>query len=153
MHPSSPGDGAYICTNGVVIGRSSSTVSQGPFKERYSQLHRFDFIQALVNAFWKKWSRDVFPLLVGCPKWHTDQRNCQKGDVVLIQDSNVVRGQWKRGIVVEALPSKDGRVRRVKVECKSGSTKAILDRAVQKLVVLVPLDQLGGGNVQFPMSL
>jgi hypothetical protein len=67
---------------------------------------------------------------------------------VLIQDSNLVRGQWRRGIIVEAIPSKDGRIRRVKVECNCDSTKMVLETAVQKLIVLVPKDELGGGNVQ-----
>ena len=149
VHPSNPDDGTYICPNDLILGRASPSVPQGPFKERCSRLHRFDFIQTLVNAFWKKWSRDVFPLLLPCPKWHTDKRNCQKGDVVLIQDSNLVRGQWRRGIIIEAIPSKDGRIRRVKVECNCDSTKKVLERAVQKLIVLVPNDELGGGNVQF----
>ena len=92
----------------------------------------------------------MFPLLVPRPKWHTDKRDCQKGDVVLIQDSNLVRGQWKRGIIIEVMPSKDGRVRRVRVECRTDSTRRVLERAVQKLIVLVPVSELGGGNVQFP---
>ena len=68
---------------------------------------------------------------------------------MLIQDSNLVRDQWRRGIIIEATPCKDGRVRRVKVECNSDSTKKVLERAVEKLIVLVPNDELGGGNVQF----
>ena len=150
VNPSNPDDGTYICPNDLILGRASPSVPQGPFKERCSQSHRLDFIQNLVNAFWKKWSRDVFPLLVPRPKWHTDKRDCQKGDVVLIQDSNLVRGQWKRGIIIEVMPSKDGRVRRVRVECRTDSTRRVLERAVQKLIVLVPVSELGGGNVQFP---
>ena len=49
---------------------------------------------------WKNWSRDVFPGLVIRPKWHVESCNVQKGDVVLIQDSNAVRGEWKLGIVI-----------------------------------------------------
>ena len=65
---------------------------------------------------------------------------------MLIQDSNLVRGQWKSGIIVEVIPNKDGRV---KVECRSDSIRRVLERAVQKLIVLVPVSELGGGNVQF----
>ncbi len=32
-------------------------------------------------------------------KWHVDKRNVCVGDVVMIQDSNSVRGQWKVGRV------------------------------------------------------
>ena len=111
-------------------------VPQGPFK-----VHRLDFIQQIVNAFWKRWSRDVFPLLVPSPKWHVYQRNVEEGDVVLVQDSNQVRGEWRRGIVRVANPSRDGKVRRVTIECSNGSTKVVLERAVQRLVVLVPANK------------
>ena len=47
------------------------------------------------------------------PKWHVESRNVRKGDVVLIQDSNAVRREWKLGIVSETFPGKDDRVRRV----------------------------------------
>ena len=81
--------------------------------------HRFDHIQNIVQMFWKKWPSDVFPGLVIRPKWHVESSNVQKGDVVLIQDSNAVRGKWKLGIVSEIFPEKDDRVRRVNVVYKN----------------------------------
>ena len=38
------------------------------------------------------------------------------GDVVLVQDSNQVRGNWKLGKVSKVYPGDDGRVRKVDVE-------------------------------------
>ena len=65
------------------------------------------------------------------------------GDVVIIQDSNQVRGSWKKGIVVIANPSNDGRVRRVQVKYKqnNSSTMSIVERPVQKLILLVPVEE------------
>ncbi|XP_057294660.1 uncharacterized protein LOC130623195 [Hydractinia symbiolongicarpus] len=60
-HPTTPDDGSYLCPNDLIIGRASNKSPQGPFKERISNKHRLDFIEAVVNSFWKKWSRDVFP--------------------------------------------------------------------------------------------
>ena len=113
--PGSPDEGTYLCPNDLLLGRATPNTPQGNFKERTSQKHRLDFVESLVNTFWKRWSQEVFPNLVITPKWHTERRNLKQGDVVLIQDSNELRGVWKMGLVTEAVPSEDSKVRRVKV--------------------------------------
>ena len=47
------------------------------------------------------------------------KRNLKKGDIVLIQDSNKIRGQWKLGKVSEVFPGEDGIVRKVHVIYKN----------------------------------
>ena len=93
-NPTNPDDGSYLCPNDLLLGRASPNVPQGPFQERTSQQFRFDYIQKVVESFWKKWTRDFFPGMIITQKWHVDRRNVQVGDVVLIQDSNAVRGKW-----------------------------------------------------------
>jgi hypothetical protein len=139
--PSTPDEGSYLCPNDLLLGRASTSIPQGPFKERTSRKHRLDFIQAIVAAFWKRWSREVFPSLILQPKWHTERRNLQKGDVVLVQDSNAVRGKWKMALVKEPLLSDDSKVRRVIITYRTieGSEQDI-ERAVQRLILLVPVD-------------
>ena len=95
-HPSDPSDAVYLCPNDLLLGRASSSIPEGPFQERSSHRYRFDFVQQIVSAFWKRWVREVFPNLVICPKWHTERRNLKVGDVVLIQDDNALRGKWKK---------------------------------------------------------
>ena len=107
-HPTSPDEGTYLCPNDLLLGRNSTHVPQGPFSKATNANQRLQFIQEVVNSFWKRWSREVFPGLVIEPKWHTERRNARIGDVVMIQDSNVVRGEWKLGVVTKALESKDG---------------------------------------------
>ena len=63
----------------------------------------------------KKWSRDLFLNLAIQPKWHAENRNIQKDNVALVQDNNVVRDEWKLGIVSETFPGKDDLVKRVNV--------------------------------------
>lgn len=129
--------------------RSYFRAGLGPFKERISNKHRLDFIEAVVNSFWKKWSRDVFPNMVMQPKWHVARRNVQKDDVVLIQDSNVIRGEWKMGVVTETHPGDDGKVRRVTVSYKNihdensygGIRYTRIERPVQRLIVLIPAEE------------
>ena len=76
------------------------------------------------------------------PKWHTEQRSLREGDVVLVQDANLVRGKWRMAVVTEAIPSADKRVRRVKLAYKSeNNTHIVVERAVQRLILLVPVDR------------
>ena len=72
-------------------------------------------------------------------KWHTESRNVQKGDVVLVQDLNALRSKWKMALVEEPLLSEDGRVRRCEISYPStGGTRVTVKRPVQKLIVIVP---------------
>ena len=141
VQPKSPNDGTYLCPNDLLLGRSTSHTPQGPFQERSSKKFRLDFLQSIVGAFWKRWTREVFPTLVIQPKWHTEQRNLKIGDVVLVQDSNLVRGKWRMAVVSKSESSEDGRVRRVKLKYKSENNTPIeIERAVQRLILLVPVD-------------
>ena len=140
-NPSNPDEGVYLCPNDLLLGRSSSTIPQGPFAENSSVKQRLSFLQDVVSNFWKRWSREVFPGLVIEPKWHTEKRNTKEGDVVLIQDSNTVRGEWRMGIVTKIIPSKDKRVRNVEVTYKRASTRITITRPVQRLIVIVPNDE------------
>ena len=139
--PTHPHDGTYLCPNDLLMGRSTSVIPQGPFSDNTNNTDRYKFIQAVCNNFWKRWSREVFPSLVIQPKWHVQKRNVMVGDIVLLQDSNIVRGEWKMGIVSEITASKDGLIRRVNVTYKRDTTKYVVSRAVQKLIVLVPKDE------------
>jgi hypothetical protein len=140
-HPSSPQEGVYLCPNDLLLGRASKAVPQGPFLERTSDRFRFDFLQKVVQNFWRRWTREVFPNLVPEPKWHTAQRNVQAGDVVLVQDANPVRGRWKMALVEKVIESRDGKVRRVEITYKSPEgSRLTVERPVQKLIVIVPND-------------
>ena len=83
-HPTSPEDGTYVCPNDLLLGRSTSRVPSGPFRETRNPNHRFEFVQQNVDAFWRKWIGDFFPSLIVQQKWHTKTRNVKVGDVVLI---------------------------------------------------------------------
>ena len=98
-------------------------------------------------GFWKKWTGDYFPGLIVRSKWHVEKRNVTRGDVVLIQDSNPVRGNWMIGIVTEVHPSQDNKVRvRVTVSNKNQHQTGTparytsIERAVHKLIVLVAVE-------------
>lgn len=85
-------------------------------------------------------------------KWYTYHLNLKIGDVVLIQDANLVSGNWKLGKVSNFYPGTDGKVRRVDVQYKNltvsepmkqyqGKGYVTVERPVQRLVLLIPTDE------------
>lgn len=79
----------------------------------------FTFVKRIVNTFWRRWNSNYFPSLTLRQIWHKSHRNVKIGDVVLIQDFNLVRGNWKLGKVSNVYPVTDGKVRRVDVQYKN----------------------------------
>ena len=82
-------------------------------------------------------------------KWHVDCRNLCKGDVVLVQDTNAIRGLWKLAQVEEAVVGKDGRVRDVVIRLKNldvtkayeGKQDTLLKRSIHRLVLILPVEE------------
>ena len=70
----------------MLLGRSSSEFPKGAFRETKNPRKRVEFIQKNLDSFWKRWTRDVFPLLVPRKKWNSERRNVRVNDVVIIQD-------------------------------------------------------------------
>ena len=114
--PNDPDDGAYLCPNDILLGRASSTVPQGPFRQTENPRHRFEFCQKIVDSFWKRWARDVLPQLVPRRKWNVQKRNVAVNDFVIVSDANAIRGKWNAGKVLQVFPGKDGLVRNVQVK-------------------------------------
>ena len=151
-HPSLPEDRTYLTPNDLLLGRASNSIPQVAVSLTTPLRKRYDFVQLIIENFWRKWSRDVFPNLVIRPKWHVSRRNVMVGDVVMIQDEKAPRGQWRTGIVTKAEPGDDGRVRRVLVAYKNFSAnEAVIDykgtkfttieRPIHRLIVLVAVDR------------
>ena len=137
-HPTSPDEEAYLCPNDLLLGRSNRHIPQGPFNENANPKRRYEFLQNIVNSFWKRWTRNYFPCLIVQKKWHFEKRNLQKGDLVLMKDTNSLRGEWRRGIIKSPIASSDGYVRKVIVTYKPTETSKPVDveRPVNSLVVL-----------------
>ena len=136
-------DGSYLCPNDLILGRASSSVPSGPFKGCTNPRKRFEFVQSLVDCFWKKWIRDFFPSLIIRSNWHMKNRNAHVGDIIIMQELNALRGHWKLGKVSKVYTSEDGVIRNVDVQYKNESSKklATVKRAIQSLVVILPVEE------------
>ena len=148
-HPTDPNEGSYLSPNHLLLGRATARVPSGPFKEATMNRHRFELVQQIIDSFWKRWIRDYFPTLMVRSKWHTEKRNVRVGDIVIVQESNMIRGKWRLAKVSKVFPGEDGLVRNVVVHYKnlgenesrhtySGANYTEIKRAVQKIVVLIP---------------
>ena len=111
-------------------------VPQGPFQETKNPRKRVEFVQKIIDSFWRRWTRDVFPLLVPRRKWNSEKRKVRIGDIVIVQDGTAISGKWKAGRVIDVYPGNDGKVRNVKVKTASGE----YSRPVQKVAVIHPVE-------------
>ena len=118
--PNDPDDGSYICPNDILLGRATSDVPQGPFKETKNLRCRVELVQNIVDSFWKRWRRDVLPVLIPRKKWKHESYMSKVNDIVVVQDTNLVRSNWTVGRIIEVYRSQDGRVRNVKVKTPKG---------------------------------
>ena len=142
-------DHEYFCPNDMLIGRSSIDVPIGKFENWTSIKKRFQYIQSIIENFWKRWQTHYFPALILQPKWHVDTRNLCIGDIVLVQDSKALRGKWKLAEVHSVKENEDGKVRDVVLRYKvqndsenyTGSKDVLINRSVHRLVLIIPVDE------------
>ena len=113
---------------------------KGPIHNIAKQFH---FIQNLVDLYWKKWTLCYFPSLIIQQKWHHEKRNVMVGDVVIIADKCLSRGEWKLGRVTAVVPGIDNKVRRVSLQYKNKGSNVftVIERPVQRIVVILPIDE------------
>lgn len=145
-----PNEGAYLCPNDLLLGRTSRNAPIGHWTPSNSSKVNLSAIHEIVEAFWKKWMKFYFPTLIVQKKWHTEVRNVCIGDIVLLQqDSNDYKGVWRLAQVSEILDSSDGKVRSVKLRYKQqgpdGTYKGLQDtyvtRSVHRLVMILPVEE------------
>ena len=115
---------------------------------------RWRRVQHLTCEFWARWRKEFLHSLQERSKWTRPRRNMQVGDVVIVKDDNKVRNRWSLAWVIETYPNKaDGLVRSVKVaigDADLSSTgkrihpPSVLERPIQKLVLLLPREERPG---------
>jgi len=70
----------------------------------------------LANLSWTKWKQEYLHNLQIRQTWQTKKPNIKVGDIVILNEEDRPRSNWRLARVVEALCTNDDRlVRRVKV--------------------------------------
>jgi len=112
---------------------------------------RWRRVQYMANIFWNRWRQEVVHNLQIRKKWIFPKRNMKPGDIVILRDEdNVTRNNWKLARVENVIPSEGGSIRKVKLRMADDSldqhgrrTRAVnfLDRPVSKLVLLIAIEE------------
>ena len=136
---SSDPDMPTVLTPAMLLTQKISPVSPPPgehdLKDLYSK--QWKQVQALADAFWKRWRQEYLTSLQPRRKWHVDKPNLSEGDVVLLKDAQVKRNEWPVGVVVNAIPSEDSKVRKVDIKVVRQGTQKVYSRPVSEVILLV----------------
>ena len=131
--PDSPDDWTALAPNSILTGSLAEDVQLGNFLKADAYRRSWKKTEHLANQFWKQWLDQYLPLLQPRQKWFGASSNLQPGDLVLMMNESVPRGQWPKAIVVEKLPDKRGLVRRVRLRTSDGS---VFIKDIRKLCLL-----------------
>ena len=99
-----------------------------------SLLRQWHLCQHITRHFWKRWSTKYISIIRRYVNWHHPSQNMQVGDLVLLQEDNLVPTKWPMGRTVDTHPGKDGFVRIVTVRTSNGTYK----RPITKIALLLP---------------
>ena len=124
-----------LTTGHFLISKSLESLPDPSISFRpVSLLRRWHLCQSLVQYFWKQWSKEYLSTLRRYTKWHHPTKNPQIGDIVILQEDNMIPLKWLLGRIVGIYPGSDGLVRVVQVKTSSGTYR----RPVSKIAPLLP---------------
>ena len=117
-----PNDQEALTPNHILIHRPNLNAPFDAVEDKeINSRKRYRQAQALVNMFWRRWLREYLPSLTQRSKWLEETRNMREGDLVLIVEPNIARGQWQVGRIQNVSCGKDKRVRTAEVKTKQGT--------------------------------
>ena len=92
-----PDDYSVITPAQILIGRNlqACPTKDTRVSEQTSRAltKRFQYHRKLVNGFWKRWHAEYLKSLTPLKRWYKIGREIRKGDLVLVSEDRVARGQ------------------------------------------------------------
>ena len=118
-----------LTPNHFLLGSSSGQLILPRYdKSSINLREQWELSQFYAHFFWTRWIREYLPTLHSGKKWHKRGDPLKVGDIVLIMDNEVKRNEWRKGIVTNVMPGRDGEVRMANVQTE----KSILSRPSNK---------------------
>ncbi|MES9882784.1 MAG: hypothetical protein ABW185_18100 [Sedimenticola sp.] len=121
----------------LLTGKTNTTSALGEFDMKDLYKAQWRSVQALADHFWSRWRREYLHTLQIRHKWHDEHSNIKLGDVILLVDDEVCRNDWPVGVIVNPLPSDDGKVRKAEVRVMRDGKPTVYTRPVTKMVLLL----------------
>ena len=115
-----------------INGRSLQAYPELAIERNMSLCRRWVLCQAMVQAFWKRWSKEYLQQLQAAQKWRTPQPNLTVDDLVLLTDGNYFQTHWTMARVVAVYPGEDQLVRAVDVRVCAATAPSISKDQTQK---------------------
>ena len=141
-------DGSEPLTPNHLIQLKSSLVLPPPpgnFSDDGYSRKRWRRVQYLADDFWQRWKPHYLSNLQVRQRWHREA-SFSVDDIVLLKEDSAFRGDWKLCRIAELITSRDGLVRRVKLQIGDRSSgkdvkHSYLERPIAKVVMLIPKAQ------------
>lgn len=116
-----------------LVGEPLNTIPERPLLDvKMHSLTRWQLIQRMTQAFWKKWQSEYLNRLQQRPKWSTIKKEFGIGDLVLLKDHRCPPSKWLLGRIVTKYPGRDALTRTYDVRTHTG----VYTRTVTKLCPL-----------------
>ena len=105
----------------------------GEGREAYAR--RYKYLGKKLHHFWRRWQREYLLALRERHEGRTASkgRSAKEGDVVIVHEDGVKRGDWKMGVVDGLIRGRDNEVRGAHVRVTTKGRVVNLTRPVQKL--------------------
>lgn len=128
---SDSGDLKPISPNDIILLRTNHSQYGVDMDYNYNPKQTWRLAHKVADAFWKRWMSEYRPILLKRNKW-PDGREDPKlsvGDLVIVMDENLPRGQYPKGVITKVFPDAKGLVRVAELKTSTGTFK----RPVMKL--------------------
>ncbi len=94
----------FLIERPLVVRPIDEVPGTTPLRARWREL------QAVLSAFWKRWSTEYLNSMQQRSQWRTALKNLKVDDIVVIQESTPPSA-WRLGRVIGVCPGADGLVR------------------------------------------
>ena len=146
---SSPDDGAPLTPDHFLKSGVPTYLYGTPQHDREQLGKRYRCLLDIINQYWTKFIKMYIPTLHRVEKWQTGSKDLEVGQVVIVLEPGLGRGEWPLGRITAIYRGKDDRVRAADVEVATveyevgrgisgvkNATKIIKKRSVSTLTPL-----------------
>ena len=127
-----PATGSPLTPQHLLGARGNVSLPGVVLDEKIGISKRFQFVQRVINDFWRKYMLLVFPQKIKLKKWKSEEDGLKEGDVVQLLDTNMVSRVWKLARVTSTVQGRDGLVRKVNIKIAGTGLKEV-EVGVQRL--------------------